>query len=138
MDGNYFIEGHDSGNVYWIQPVLVTISNNVTNIDEEFLQYEISVDADVFNRYFKKFFLKYFEANMLENRSRYTKANLDKGEYLNNFDDVLEHNFYTVDQIRAVIADIDEVYKGFFDFSDCVRKMCDKCKKNNLISVMGP
>ena len=134
----YFTKGHDYGAAYWIWPVFVMVENNISNVKEEYIDKEISVEMIAFNRYFKKSFLRYFDAKLPANKYRFTKAYKDEGEYLKKFDEVLEHNFYTTKQILKIADEIDENYEDFKDFTESLRKMSSDCNENCLISVMGP
>ena len=95
-------EGHDYGSCFWIMPVKQLSSWNEGNYGvEEFEEEEISIEEDDVLEFLGCFLGKYFD----EEFKYISRASYYEGV----FGDHLEHNIYTYDTVRAMIAEIRSV-----------------------------
>ena len=109
-DRNKVVLGHDYGAAVWIQKVRVKVSEKILPEDVDEVGEEISVEKAFFDRILKPIFLKLFDADMMENKNRFTYAFSDEGRYLRGFEeDILERNFYTCGQIKAILGQVEDV-----------------------------
>jgi len=105
IKSNYIeiIDGHDTGGVFWFRPCNVDLTDykgardywdQVTESADE-----ISIDDFVFDDYLAYFFLQVFDENLDANKLRYNSEE----ERLVSFGWNLDHNFYTREQMTAVL-----------------------------------
>ncbi|MCL2147621.1 MAG: hypothetical protein FWH52_07420, partial [Synergistaceae bacterium] len=93
------VEGHDYSSYYWIQPVKQLSSQDEGDYGfEEFEEGKISIEQDDVFQFLRHFLLKYFDEKF---------EYIDRASYYEGvFADYLEHNIYTYDTVRAMIAEI--------------------------------
>ena len=104
--------GHDYGNAVWFQIVEVNMSEKILSQDVKEIGKEISVERYFFDRVLKQIFVREFDADMPENKNRYTHAFSDEGCYLNRFEeDIIERNFYTYEQMEKILEKIEDCVK---------------------------
>ena len=98
----------------------MNVSDKILTKDTKEVGKEISVNKSFFDRVLKSLFVKAFDPNMSENKSRYTYAFSEEGRYLTCFEeDILEYNFFTYEQIEKILDIIE----------DCVRDGAKRIEK---------
>ena len=107
----FFIEGHDSGESFWIRPVRIKtdtdIGINVNDVEE--FDDEISVPACFVDDVLYQTFIDFFDENMDINRKRVEYSEVDKEtnekivKYAQGFEYYLTYNFFTYDQMSFLL-----------------------------------
>ena len=114
------IIGHDFGGAVWLQAVEMSISEKILPENIKEVGKEISIDIGFFDRVLKSVFIETFDADMVENKNRYTYAFSEEGRYLNCFEEnILEYNFFTYEQMEMILDIIE----------DCVRDGAQRIEK---------
>lgn len=141
------IFGHDYGAAVWIQAVKVNLSDKITDDDVTEIGKELSVEKRFFDRFLKSYFMESFDVGSTVNKNRYTYAFSGEGRYLKGFEeDILEHNFFTVEQMKKIINKIEsgsmEVLqcadaKQLKIFVDSLKTVVAECRETLFVSVMS-
>ena len=141
------IFGHDYGAAVWIQAVKVNLSDKITDDDVTEIGKELSVEKRFFDRFLKSYFMESFDAGSTVNKNRYTYAFSGEGRYLKGFEeDILEHNFFTVEQMKEIINKIEsgsmEVLqcadaKQLQIFVDSLKTVVAEGRETSFVSVMS-
>jgi len=106
------LEGHDYSSYFWINPVKIVGTDSTYDHDsiEEYIVEEISIEEDDVLYYLDYFLKKHFDPKL-------QVPGLERqGE--REFEWNLEHNLYTYDTIKTIIAEIRsvaEIFKNDFD-----------------------
>ncbi len=109
--GRHVIVGHDMGAALWLQVVDIKESDRIVFDDVTGIGMEISVHESFFDEVLRPIFVGAFDAEMPLNKKRFTYG-LDTGRYLTCFEErILEHNFFTYDQMNTILERIDELVK---------------------------
>lgn len=151
---NQVIIGHDQGAAVWIQVAEVEESERILSDDVKDVGLEISVHAVFFDAVLRPVFLMAFDSEMLLNKNRFTYGLCDEGQYLRKFEErTLEYNFFTFDQMTAIINWIEDLVKDgakrieneingtdaiqLITFTEYVRHIMEEYPEHNIISVMS-
>ncbi len=160
------VEGHDRGTYFWIMPVRVLdMGKRTDDIDnlEEMKEQEISLEEHVFSDFLHLVFRRHFDNDLPENAGRSEEYAPEKYKDGIAFEWYLTDNFYTLDGIMEVVADIRQVVKqlssdpdeetkiqakgnipeliDFYErFCEYMENMVQAARKGgySLISVCGP
>lgn len=103
-------EGHNSGSCFWIMPVKIVTPDYQCQEGEqedngivECIAAEISIEEGNIEAFLWNFFTRHFNHDL---SMKYRE--LDGGAEYNGFEWYLTHNVYTYDEIRNLLADIQE------------------------------
>ncbi len=134
---NKVIIGHDYGHAVWVQVVKVTDTDKILDDDIAPVGEEISVEKCFFDSVCKDYFLEVFDAEMSENKHRYTYAFSDEGRYLTRFEEeILEPNFFTYEQIEQIIERMGGEPK-LLTFTRYMKSIMAHNSDEKLVSVMS-
>ena len=107
------IDGHDTGSCFWIRPVRVIDYSNTDDWDHiaAMNSVEISIDESDVDQYLTPFLYKYYDDDLEANRKRQDMYWIDEDgkehiSYKRGFQWYLTDNFYTLDSVENIIADI--------------------------------
>lgn len=113
----HFIEGHDSGDSFWIFPVKIkTISDigiNFTDVDE--VNDRISIPNKYMDNLLFDLLEEFFDDSMDINRMRidYSRKNKETGEidvqYARGFEYYLSYNFFTYEQMESLLHRLQKI-----------------------------
>lgn len=110
--GRQVVVGHDRGAAVWFQVVDVKESDRIMSDDVTDIGMEISVHESFFDEVLKPIFVDVFDADMPLNKNRFTYGLREGGQYLKRFEErILEHNFFTYDQMNEILNRIDDLVK---------------------------
>ncbi len=152
--GRRVIVGHDMGAALWFQVVDVKESDKIMFDDVTRIGMEISVQESFFDEVLRPIFVEAFDAEMAINKKRFTYGLRDEGQYLTCFEErILEYNFFTYDQMRAILDRIDELVRDgaqrieraiegtdaiqLVTLTSHVRHIMEEYPEHNVVSVLS-
>ena len=152
--GRRVIVGHDMGAALWLQVVDVKESDKIMFDDVTRIGMEISVQESFFDEVLRPIFVEAFDAEMAINKKRFTYGLRDEGQYLTCFEErLLEYNFFTYDQMRAILDRIDELVRDgaqrieraiegtdaiqLVTLTSHVRHIMEEYPEHNVVSVLS-
>ncbi len=112
----FFIEGHDSGAAFWIQPVTI-LKDSDTEIlmeDIEEADDEISIPTYFVDPLLYPIFVEFFDSALEINQRRvdYSDTDSETGKkiihYVKGFEYFLTYNFYTYEQMESMLKKLEE------------------------------
>ena len=110
----FFIEGHDSGAAFWIQPVTI-LKDSDTEIlmeDIEEADDEISIPTYFVDPLLYPIFVEFFDSALEINQRRvdYSDTDSETGEEIihcvKGFEYYLTYNFYTYEQMESMLKTV--------------------------------
>ncbi|MCR5544223.1 MAG: hypothetical protein K6F55_08735, partial [Eubacterium sp.] len=112
----FFIEGHDSGASFWIQPVAILkdSGNEILIEDIEEDDDEISIPTCFVDPLLYPTFVDFFDSTLEINQRRvdYSATDSETGEeiihYVKGFEYYLTYNFYTYEQMESMLKRLEE------------------------------